>query len=425
MTIELDVKKQNLIISALKKSRNIRSCHTISGQFDILVMVRADNSTQMDELLDWVNGLDGGPKDDLLVAAGEKIRTLRVCRDGGHICIIYHRNTKSFAAFCASLYLRITIRHRSDSPPPSRRSRIMTTANALVKMLSDYGVEVIFGVPGDTNVALYQALKSVEGAPRHILCRDERSAVFMADCYARLSGKPGVAECPSGAGAMYALPGIAEANQSSVPVILLVNDIPQPAVGRGTLTDLAVVDLFKPITKHAESLASAQKMPEVVRRAFRNATGGRPGAVVLNLPEDLLFMALPAGQVSLACRGAVQDGPGVPRPAREGRDSPGARSAHGREASFAGSRRRREPLPCGRGDRAVSRAVAGSGGDHDHRPGDDPGRPSPCDRHHRRQRLSPTCALGDQPGPTPSSTSGAAWDRWPPCTGSSQRRTRR
>ncbi len=55
----------------------------------------------------------------------------------------------------------------------------MITANALVKMLSEYGVEVIFGVPGDTNVALYQGLKSVEGAPRHVMCRDERSAVFL------------------------------------------------------------------------------------------------------------------------------------------------------------------------------------------------------------------------------------------------------
>src|SRR3974390_1428396 len=106
----------------------------------------------------------------------------------------------------------------------------MNGAQALVHMLRDYDVEVIFGVPGDTSVALYQALKQSNGPPQHILCRDERSAVFMADCYARISGKPGVAECPSGAGALYALPGIAEANQSSVPVILLVNDIPRPGV---------------------------------------------------------------------------------------------------------------------------------------------------------------------------------------------------
>ncbi|MDU6240895.1 MAG: thiamine pyrophosphate-binding protein, partial [Bradyrhizobium sp.] len=135
----------------------------------------------------------------------------------------------------------------------------MNGATALVSMLSGYGVDVIFGVPGDTNVALYEALRTTKGAPRHILCRDERSAVFMADCYARLSGKPGVAEVPSGAGALYGLPGVAEANKSSVPLILMVNDIPQPGVGRGTLTELPVQDLFKPISKRAETLAHVRK----------------------------------------------------------------------------------------------------------------------------------------------------------------------
>src|SRR6266702_2713893 len=154
----------------------------------------------------------------------------------------------------------------------------MNGATALVSMLSGYGVDVIFGVPGDTNVALYEALRTVKDAPRHILCRDERSAVFMADCYARLSGKPGVAEVPSGAGALYGLPGVAEANKSSVPLILLVNDIPQPGVGRGSLTELPVEALFKPISKRAETLGDVGKLPEIVRRAFREATGGRPGA---------------------------------------------------------------------------------------------------------------------------------------------------
>ncbi|MGY8631880.1 thiamine pyrophosphate-binding protein [Bradyrhizobium sp. 14AA] len=175
----------------------------------------------------------------------------------------------------------------------------MNGATALVSMLSGYGVDVIFGVPGDTNVALYEALRTTKGAPRHILCRDERSAVFMADCYARLSGKPGVAEVPSGAGALYGLPGVAEANKSSVPIILLVNDIPQPGVGRGTLTELPVQDLFKPISKRAETLSHVAKLPEVVRRAFREATGGRPGAVVLALPEDILYQDLPGEGVSL------------------------------------------------------------------------------------------------------------------------------
>jgi acetolactate synthase I/II/III large subunit len=175
----------------------------------------------------------------------------------------------------------------------------MNGAAALVKMLADYGVEVIFGVPGDTNVALYEALRTVEGAPRHVMCRDERSAVFMADCYARLSAKPGVAEVPSGAGALYGLPGVAEANRSSVPLLLLVNDIPLPGVGRGTLTELPIEQLFKPIAKRAETLSDVSKLPEIVRRAFREATGGRPGAVALALPEDLLFQELPDAEVSL------------------------------------------------------------------------------------------------------------------------------
>lgn len=182
-------------------------------------------------------------------------------------------------------------------------------ASVLVKMLTGYGVEVIFGVPGDTNVALYEALRNAKTAPRHILCRDERSAVFMADCYGRLTGKPGVVEVPSGAGAMYALPGIAEATKSSVPVLLLVNDIPQSGVGRGTLTELPVEELFRPIAKHAETLGSAKKLPEFVRRAFREATSGRPGAVVLALPEDLLYQPLNESGVSFHVEAHCQTAP--------------------------------------------------------------------------------------------------------------------
>lgn len=184
----------------------------------------------------------------------------------------------------------------------------MNGARTLVEMLVTYEVEVIFGVPGDTNVALYAALKATPNAPRHVLCRDERSAVFMADCYARLSGKPGVAEVPSGAGALYGLPGVAEANKSSVPLILLVNDIPQPGVGRGTLTELPIEELFRPIAKHTETLRHVAKLPELVRRTFREATSGRPGAVVLALPEDVLYEKLAEGAASVhiepACKAA-------------------------------------------------------------------------------------------------------------------------
>lgn len=90
----------------------------------------------------------------------------------------------------------------------------MRGADILVQMLIGYGVETIFGVPGDTNVPLYEALQQREGEIRHIMARDERSAGYMADAYGRFTNKPGVFECPSGAGAMYSLPPVAESNGS-------------------------------------------------------------------------------------------------------------------------------------------------------------------------------------------------------------------
>ena len=99
----------------------------------------------------------------------------------------------------------------------------MRGADILVQMLIGYGVETIFGVPGDTNVPLYEALQQREGEIRHIMARDERSAGYMADAYGRFTNKPGVFECPSGAGAMYSLPPVAESNGSSIPVLSLIH----------------------------------------------------------------------------------------------------------------------------------------------------------------------------------------------------------
>jgi acetolactate synthase-1/2/3 large subunit len=166
-------------------------------------------------------------------------------------------------------------------------------------MLCDYEVKAIFGVPGDTNVALYTALAAAAGRIRHVMCRDERSAVFAADAYARLSGRPGVAECPSGAGSMYSLPGIAEAHESAVPVILITNDIPLTGEGRGMITELDNARLFEPITKLSVQIKSTNKIPETVRRAFRSATSGKPGAVQLTIPEDVFHHEIDLDKVSL------------------------------------------------------------------------------------------------------------------------------
>ncbi len=83
----------------------------------------------------------------------------------------------------------------------------MNTAQVLVELLKEYRVEYIFGVPGDTTMVLYDALYAARGEITHIMARDERSAAFMADAYARLAHKPGITEAPSGGGATYVIPG--------------------------------------------------------------------------------------------------------------------------------------------------------------------------------------------------------------------------
>lgn len=164
----------------------------------------------------------------------------------------------------------------------------MKGSEIIVEMLKQYGVKVIFGVPGDTSIPLYEALYDKRDAIRHVMARDERSAAFMADAYARLSHRPGVCECPSGAGPLYALPGIAEANASSIPVILLTSDIPLAGEGKKTITELDCQRLFDPVTKWSSQIKQVNKLPETIRRVFRVATTGRPGAIHLALPQEVL-----------------------------------------------------------------------------------------------------------------------------------------
>ncbi len=164
----------------------------------------------------------------------------------------------------------------------------MTGANVLVRMLQEYKVDVMFGVPGDTSIPLYEALYDAGPSIRHVMARDERSASFMADAYARLSHKPGICECPSGAGPLYSVPGVAEANASSIPVILITSDIALAGEGKKTITELDCAGLFESVTKWSSTVKMVSKIPETIRRAFRIATTGRPGAVHLAFPQETL-----------------------------------------------------------------------------------------------------------------------------------------
>jgi acetolactate synthase-1/2/3 large subunit len=166
-------------------------------------------------------------------------------------------------------------------------SNEMNGAEAMVRLLQQHGVEHIFGLCGDTSLPFYDALARLDHGMEHILARDERSAGYMADVYARLTGKVGVCEGPSGGGATYILPALAEANESSIAVLGITTDISVTSRGRYALTELDQRSLFRPVTKWNEVIDRADQIPSVVRSAFRAMTTGRPGAAHIGLPYDV------------------------------------------------------------------------------------------------------------------------------------------
>jgi acetolactate synthase-1/2/3 large subunit len=171
----------------------------------------------------------------------------------------------------------------------------MSGAEAAVAMLRLHGVEIVFGLCGDTSLPLYDALRA--SSLKHVLTRDERHAAYMADGYARVSGRVGVCEGPSGGGATYLLPGLVEANESSIPVLALNTDISVTSRGRFTLTELDQRSLMKPLTKWNAVVDAPAEIPRVFRQAFEEMTSGRPGAAHIALPFDVQKAPLDAGEV--------------------------------------------------------------------------------------------------------------------------------
>src|SRR4051812_43668906 len=163
----------------------------------------------------------------------------------------------------------------------------LSGAEAFVRMLQLHGVKHIFGLCGDTSLPLYDALYRLDHGITHILSRDERSAAYMADGYARVTGKVGVCEGPSGGGATYILPGVIEANESSIPILAVSTDVSVGGRGRYTLTELDQEALFRPLAKWNRVIDRAADIPKLLRAAFTHMTCGRPGAAHLGLPFDV------------------------------------------------------------------------------------------------------------------------------------------
>ena len=178
----------------------------------------------------------------------------------------------------------------------SKTSQI-TGAEAFARMLQLSGVRHVFGLCGDTSLPFYDALARLDHGMTHVLTRDERSAAYMADGYARVSGRVGVCEGPSGGGATYLLPGVVEANESSVPLLAFNSDISTSARGRFALTELDQQALYRPLTKWNAVIDRASDLPRLVRRAFAEMASQRPGATHLALPFDVQKQMVDASDV--------------------------------------------------------------------------------------------------------------------------------
>ena len=186
-------------------------------------------------------------------------------------------------------------------------------AEALVKMLEEHKVEYIFGLCGDTTLPFYDALYRLDHKIEHILTRDERSAAYMADGYARVTKKVGICEGPSGGGATYILPGLVEANESSIPILAITSDVSVNSRGHYPLTELDQESLMRPVTKWNAVISKSEMIPDMVRTAFRKMTTGRPGSAHLGLPIDVQKGEVNPNQiwadVNHACYPAYPKGP--------------------------------------------------------------------------------------------------------------------
>ena len=166
----------------------------------------------------------------------------------------------------------------------------MTSKNGgrlLVDCLRDQGAEMIFGVPGESFLPVLDALHD---APlRFINSRNETGAAFMAEAFGKLTGRPGLCLVTRGPGATYAAAGVHTARHNSTPLILFIGQAERAMRGRGAFQEIDYGRFYGDEVKWAVEIDDAARIPEFVARAHAVACGGRPGPVVLSLPEDMLF----------------------------------------------------------------------------------------------------------------------------------------
>ena len=163
-----------------------------------------------------------------------------------------------------------------------------TAAQLLVRCLENEGVEYIFGIPGEENLHVVDAL--LDSPIQFITVRHEQAAAFMADVYGRLTGKPGVCLATLGPGATNLITGFADANMDHAPIVALAGQGATTRMHKESHQILDLVNLFEPISKYSIALLEKEIIPEVVRKAFKVAKMEKPGGSFISFPENIAAM---------------------------------------------------------------------------------------------------------------------------------------
>src|SRR5512136_2075959 len=164
----------------------------------------------------------------------------------------------------------------------------MTGGEAMAEMLRLYEAPYVFGIAGFQLLPFYDAVcRAGNRQPRHILVNDERTGAFAADGYARLSGKIGFCDGTLGPGATNLTTALVEAATAGIPLVAFIGDSNRDHSGKNMTQETKQAEILAPIAKELIRVERGHRIPEFMRRAFAVATSGRPGPVILNIPEDI------------------------------------------------------------------------------------------------------------------------------------------
>jgi acetolactate synthase-1/2/3 large subunit len=172
---------------------------------------------------------------------------------------------------------------------PAPEAEAVSGARLVVQALEREGVTHVFGYPGGAIMPVYDALTG--SSLQHILVRHEQAAALAADAYGRVTGRPGVCIATSGPGATNLVTGIANAFLDSVPMVAITGQVASPLMGTDAFQEVDIFGITLPIVKHSFLIRRTADIPRVFAEAFRIASSGRPGPVLIDLPKDVGVIA--------------------------------------------------------------------------------------------------------------------------------------